>query len=639
MVLPESLRNVPALLVTLIAFCAAGPSAAELPAEVRLALAGRDYSTAIDWLSAHTQEPDAAFELGKLYRLGQGVDKDPDRAAVLFESAARAGNSDAQYMLGKHHERCGNIEDARYWMRGAADLDHSRARAWLEQNAAVPAADSNRELDLFSALRASAAPPATLPAGHLGRRDQFGRTALMEAVEADAQPWVEALIAAGAGLNDQDPLGNTPLHFAVGQGNRSAVDLLLAAGADPDVAAQDGSTPLHLAVAAGDSGLVQVLLAHAASTALRNNAGWSPASLAARSDDGEIRAAFGVSQPTGNRRLSRLAETGQSQEAFSDSARRGDWELLAQLLDRGADINATDASGYTALAHAVRHGQADTVQRLLRRGAAIGTGLPDGQSLLHIAAAASQPEALTVILTADSQVDAQNSSAQSPLMVAVVSGCQRCADLLLAAGAQGDVQDLKGQTALIVALRYGAATTALDLVERARHLDRRDQFGRNALWWAAKTGQTDAVEALLARGLSLVVDEEGVSPLHLAAEGDYADIATLLIPHSDLNAQSASGNTPLLRAAQNRSASVTEVLIKAGAQVGIRNNVGDTALIAAVRAGDVRCAELLLQAGASPNIRNQRFESALSLIKQRDDPEWRALLKLADSGLLSLLKG
>lgn len=627
------------LLVALIGLCATSLTAAELPADVRLALAGRDYVTAVDWLSAHADEPDAAFELGKLYRLGQGVDKDPARAAVLFESAASTGNSDACYLLGKHHERNGNLEDARYWMRGAADLNHTRARSWLKQNSVAAVGGTVGTDDPFIALRAGARPPDTFTAEQLSHRDQFGRTVLMEAVEADAQYWVEALIRAGAGLDDQDPLGNTPLHFAIGKANRSTLTLLLAAGADPDIAAQDGSTPLHLAVAAGDPGLVRALLAHQASSTLQNNNGWSPASLAARSDDSEIRAAFGVSQPTGNRRLSRLAETEQSQDALADAARRGDRELIAQLLARGVDINVTDASGYTALAHAVRHGQTDTARELLRRGAAIDTAHPEDQSLLHIAAAASQPETLTVILTENPQVDVRDSGGQSPLMTAVQSGCVRCADLLLAAGAVGDIQDLKGQTALIVALRSGAAATALSLVERTRYLDRRDQFGRNALWWAAKAGHTEAVEALLARGASLVADNEGVSPLHLAAEGDSADIAMLLIPLSDLNAQSDSGNTPLLRAAQNSSTSVAEVLISAGAQVGVRNRVGDTALIAAVRAGDIRSAELLLQAGASPNVRNQRFESALSLIRQRDEPEWRSLLQSTDSGLLSLLKG
>ncbi len=65
---------------------------AAIPADIKLALAARDFETAIDWLKAHSSEPDAAYELGKLFRLGKGVTKDSEQAAKLkHDSEERKG--------------------------------------------------------------------------------------------------------------------------------------------------------------------------------------------------------------------------------------------------------------------------------------------------------------------------------------------------------------------------------------------------------------------------------------------------------------------------------------------------------------------------------------------------------------------
>ena len=97
---------------------------AAIPADIKLALASRDFETAVDWLSAHASEPDAAFELGKLFRLGKGVPKDAEQAAKLFEIAADDGNYQAQYLLGKYHDREDRIEKAVYWMQLADRSGH-----------------------------------------------------------------------------------------------------------------------------------------------------------------------------------------------------------------------------------------------------------------------------------------------------------------------------------------------------------------------------------------------------------------------------------------------------------------------------------------------------------------------------------
>ena len=78
-------------LLGLLILVAGATANADIPVEVKRALASRDYVTAAVWLNEHRLEPDAAFELGRLYRLGKGVPKDEDEALILFETAGRGG--------------------------------------------------------------------------------------------------------------------------------------------------------------------------------------------------------------------------------------------------------------------------------------------------------------------------------------------------------------------------------------------------------------------------------------------------------------------------------------------------------------------------------------------------------------------
>ncbi len=603
---------------------------AEIPSDVKLALAARDFAPAVAWLTTHSSEPDAAFELGKLFRLGKGVARDLQHAAELFEVAAQAGNLEAQYLLGKYHEREGETEQSEHWMRIAAALGHKRAGSWLASDSRSVA-----RLSLLESMRAGKPPPVVKDQEQVNVEDDFGRTALMEAAEQGSHDWVGYMIDAEARVNTQDQLGNTALHYAVSCKALRVVELLVSAGADVNLAALDGASPLHLAVGTERVDIVAVLLKSGADVEAKNAAGWSSRMLALRSSDEAMKAAFGIRSSTSNKRLSRIADVQQSQPLLINAAQRGDIELVRELISKGINVDVLGEGGYSPLAVAMRNGHTEVARLLVNEGAAIDTVFGNGQTLLHLVAEYSRPESMALI-KAGAGVDALDSQQRSPLMLAALSGCVPCVAQLLSRGASTSLQDDHGQSALIIALRNDHTQLAMRLVSATDRLDLEDDSGRTALWWACRRGHADIAAALIERPAATSADNDDVNPLHVAAEGNQAELVGRLLTLVDIDSESRSGNTPLLLAAHAGSTEALSRLITAGADLEVKNILGDTALIAAVRSGDLLSTELLLAAGANRNSRNDRFESARSLIEQREEPQWIKLLEEVDGGLFGL---
>jgi ankyrin repeat protein len=188
---------------------------------------------------------------------------------------------------------------------------------------------------------------------HGARVDVFGAAYL---ADLDA---LEGFVAAGL-VNAQSPHEDfhpvTPLHHAVDGGSIAAVTLLLEGGAEVGTS---GGRLLTSAANQGSIELVRLLLDHGADAAKAESLG----PIATDRTIGELLVArgFDLNVPI------RDQETPLTMACRADKGEHAD--AVAALLDLGADPNAPNAKGRTALSNATNAQFSETVALLLAAGA------------------------------------------------------------------------------------------------------------------------------------------------------------------------------------------------------------------------------------------------------------------------------
>jgi hypothetical protein len=156
----------------------------------------------------------------------------------------------------------------------------------------------------------------------LNDRDTRGRTALMAAVHGNKPETARLLIEAGADVNIQDQRLDNMLLYASAEGLREMVELAIKTGADTRLTNRFGGTALIPAADRGHVDIVEILLTSTDVDVNHiNNLGWTALLEAVILGDGGTR----------------------------------HQQIVALLLQYGADPLIADRDGVTALAHARRN--------------------------------------------------------------------------------------------------------------------------------------------------------------------------------------------------------------------------------------------------------------------------------------------
>jgi hypothetical protein len=148
----------------------------------------------------------------------------------------------------------------------------------------------------------------------------------------------------------------------------------------------------------------------------------------------------------------------------------------------------------------------------------------------------------------------------------------------LARGVDPNATDKQGTPLLVIAAREKSDNVAKALMADPKtDLEKLDAAGENAMMLAALNGDADLVKALIDKGAE--VNKKGWAPLHYAAANGHDDIVRMLLEKSAyIDAGSPNGTTPLMMAARGNYLSTVKVLLDAGADSHIKNQLGLTAL-------------------------------------------------------------
>jgi arylsulfatase A-like enzyme/ankyrin repeat protein len=308
----------------------------------------------------------------------------------------------------------------------------------------------------------------------------------------------------------------------------------------------------------------------------------------------------------------------------------GDVSALERLLRDGADANAVDARGVSALARAAESGNLEAAKLLLAHGAMVNVS---GRTPLIAAAASGHRSMVELLLDHGAQVNAGEWNGATALQHAAENGHTPVLELLLDRGADRDAADQDGVTALIAAAAGGRDDAVRLLAEGGADVNKATRTHLTALIAAARDCDPASVAALLAHGADRTASSaDGSTPLLVAAAANRpATVEVLLDAGTDPNLRGGDGSTALLAAAYERANDAAQVLLDRGADVTARDEEGSTALhLAADDANELLVAALLAH-GAVPTARDEDGETPLSLAEgsPRIEEMLRAAMKTA----------
>jgi ankyrin repeat protein len=213
---------------------------------------------------------------------------------------------------------------------------------------------------------------------------------------------------------------------------------------------------------------------------------------------------------------------------------------------------------------------------------------------------------------------------------ASVKGFAELIEPLFAAGADLTQRDRFGQSPLDLALAYKNASTVAALLELGSRVPDFQAAAEHAMESATVRGQTEIASILIQAGFDInKPTRAGSTYLHDAAlKGQRKMVQLLLDRGARLDALNLSGGTPLHDAALGGSTEVIDLLLNRGAKVDVKEREsGATALMLAASIGRADAVAVLLRRGANPGLRDVRGHTALDRAKASNDDRTVKLLE------------
>jgi ankyrin repeat protein len=413
---------------------------------------------------------------------------------------------------------------------------------------------------------------------------------------------VQFLLDHGVGADEAYPTGATLLHTAALRGRVEVARLLLDRGANVNAKTDSGATPLMYALERGNQQTVDLLLERGARHTINT--------AATVGDLAQVKELLAAGAPVD-------APGYEERTPLMSAAEHGHVDVALYLMTKGANGQASDRFGVTALLFAALAGDLGLVEALTEAGADVNGGdkaLRYGDwTPLQAAAGKGHLQVVEKLLGLGAEVDRAGEGGSTPLSGAAAAGHEDVARMLLEHGA---------------AATYGALASA------------------------AAGGNVDLVKLLLAKGAPVAGGERPESwatPMHWAAcYGNIAMAQALFEAGADVNAFTDASpldyehrrpvpllerQTPLGWAVYLEQPAMVRWLAQHGAMVDYRISEqyplhpGSTPLHLAAEIGNLEVVKGLLEAGAPVDAKDAQGKTPAEYAEARKQAEVAAYLR------------
>ena len=316
----------------------------------------------------------------------------------------------------------------------------------------------------------------------------------------------------------------------------------------------------------------------------------------------------------------------------------GESKKIAELVESGVDVDATDEDSKTALHWAAEAGDAETLEQLLTSGCDPDAICGESDTALHVAVRYGHCECIKALISGGidlrfiSWIDHRHNG-QTPVHLAVLHGHPKCVEALISGGVEWCEEDFNQQTPLDIAAETGSLS-CVNVLCRAGGDNSYDEFS-NALLVAMKHGQTECiqplVDAVVRAGSFVGPITPWLASQQLWENFDYDEMltrnnalfkayvnafATLIdaregllttayesgcidsLVRAGLEFDRKWSDSALLDAASDGKPGYVGALLKAGIPVDVTDERGLSALLLAAKHGHSHCIEVICEEGA-----------------------------------------
>lgn len=354
------------------------------------------------------------------------------------------------------------------------------------------------------------------------------------------------------------------------------------------------------------------------------------------------------------------ASTHEGKPAMSDidfyrMCRNAPYEKVIQALDEGANPNAKNNNGTTALMTAAEHNtNARVIRALVEAGADVNARNRKGNTALMFAAMRNSTEAVRILYEAGADIDAVNSEGKNAADYAVTNRRLNGTDILKRIKGEIEPDESESQTDNADSQSQTESHETESQTENESHetesqndnaepqteshelqsqtenaesqpqtesheSESQTESEQENTNMAAKISQTESNDdepEIYEYEASEIPTKEEIEALSVHREelqrdflricrsGSEDEIAEAVSAGVDVNVTNRAEATALMFAAKSNTAGAVEILIHAGAAVNAQDRSGNTALIYAASYNNDDVVETLIDAGADKDITN-----------------------------------